>query len=146
MNERRNQQSGFTLLELLMVVIIVGILAALALPGYIKAAERSRAAEVKSISGQMKGAMQRYCAENNGVVPTAFTDLDVEDPTDGTINPDLVARWSTALPTGACEPFAVNMAWNRSSGPCNGSVLTYDYPATVAGGDPFTYAWAGPCI
>ena len=79
MNERHKPTSGFTLLELLMVVIIIAILASLALPQYFKTAERSRIAEALTILSQLRQAEQRYKAEN-GVFTSDVTVLDVDDP------------------------------------------------------------------
>ena len=100
MRKQLNQQSGFTLLELLMVVIIVGILATLALPAYIRASEKARTAEVVTVLGQMKNAAQRFCADSDGLVsPTAFSQLDTDNPITlvGLGAPDPngnAARWS----------------------------------------------------
>ena len=96
--KRFNNRSAFTLLELLMVVIIIGILASLALPGYIKAVERARAAEVKTVAGQLRGAIQRFCEGNQGVAPTVWPDVDSQDPN---TDADFTARWgATAFPAG----------------------------------------------
>ena len=51
---------GFTLVELLVVVLIIGILAAMAMPAYFKAVERSRAAEADTMIGAVVNAQNRY--------------------------------------------------------------------------------------
>lgn len=55
--------TGFTIVELLVVVIIVGILSALALPQYQKMLERSRAAEGVQILGALRKAQEVYYAQ-----------------------------------------------------------------------------------
>lgn len=56
-------KKGFTLLELLIVVIIIGVLATLAIPNFLRAAERARWAEAKSILGTLRGSQIRYYAQ-----------------------------------------------------------------------------------
>ena len=60
----KRQTQGFTLLELLMVVIIIGILAAVAVPQYLKSTEKSRMSEAITILGQIRSSNIRYYAEN----------------------------------------------------------------------------------
>lgn len=74
-------RKGFTLLELLIVVIIVGILATLAIPNFIRAAERAKWAEAKSVLGAMRGAQVRYMAQHDVYVDDAsypYDDIDVD--------------------------------------------------------------------
>jgi prepilin-type N-terminal cleavage/methylation domain-containing protein len=54
------KRHGFTLLELLMVVIIIAILASIALPQYLRAAERTRATEALQILSAMRLSELRY--------------------------------------------------------------------------------------
>ena len=56
--------SGFTLLELLMVVIIIAILASIALPQFLRVAERARSAEALAILGAMRSSEVRYKAQS----------------------------------------------------------------------------------
>lgn len=69
---RRNQR-GFTLVELMIVVIIVGILAAVAIPMYQGATERAKASEAVAALGTIRGAMRVYYAEHATYVDPAFT-------------------------------------------------------------------------
>ena len=55
---------GFTLLELLIVIIIVGILTAIAVPQYFQVAERSRVAEAEQMLAAVRGSELRFRAAN----------------------------------------------------------------------------------
>ncbi|HEX9564652.1 MAG TPA: prepilin-type N-terminal cleavage/methylation domain-containing protein [Gemmatimonadaceae bacterium] len=57
-----DKQRGFTLLELLMVVIIIAILASIALPQYMRVSERSRASEALSVLSAIRSSEHRFKA------------------------------------------------------------------------------------
>jgi len=69
-------KKGFTLLELLIVVIIVGVLATLALPNFLRGVERARWAEAKNILGALRASQIRYKAQYE-TYTTNLDDLDV---------------------------------------------------------------------
>ena len=58
--KRNNGKKGFTLLELLVVVIIIGVLAAIALPSYRKAVERAKAAQAVIVLNDAAKAEQDF--------------------------------------------------------------------------------------
>jgi type II secretory pathway pseudopilin PulG len=65
------------MIELLVVVLIIGILAAIALPQYRKAVEKSRVAEAIMNIKSLGYATERYRLAT-GTEPTALADLDIE--------------------------------------------------------------------
>lgn len=77
----QRERRGFTLLELMMVVVIIGILATIAIPQYLKTAERARMSEAVSMLGQIRGSQMRYRAAT-GAFATALNALDFDPVTD----------------------------------------------------------------
>ncbi|EXB35653.1 pilin [Acinetobacter sp. 1461402] len=67
-----NTQKGFTLIELMIVVAIIGILAAIAIPAYQDYIARSQVSEAFAITAGQKTAIAEY-AQNNGAYPSATT-------------------------------------------------------------------------
>ena len=60
----KRAQQGFTLIELMIVVAIIGILAAIALPAYQDYTVRSKVSEAVSVSAPARTAMGIACSEN----------------------------------------------------------------------------------
>jgi len=127
---RRNQR-GFTLVELMIVVIIVGILAAVAIPMYQGATERAKASEAVAALGTVRGAMRVYYAEHGTYVNAAFTDgaavtagsvLDVSDT-------DLLGRYFST----ECYSFSGAPTANAFSIECDGGNSTATNAAEVDG-------------
>ena len=65
-------RKGFTLLELIVVVIIIGILATLGLTQYGRMVERGRGAEAKSILGMIRSLGAAHYLENNSLTSPAY--------------------------------------------------------------------------
>lgn len=72
---------AFTLLELLIVIIILGILAALALPQYLRTVERGRSSEAIIHLGSIRISEINYYAEHR-IYSDSFDELDLDDPND----------------------------------------------------------------
>jgi len=72
-----NRQNGFTLIELMIVVVIIGILAAFAIPSYQKHVRRTICEDAKATLLAAAGALERYRAQHNHYDVTLKT-LDYE--------------------------------------------------------------------
>ena len=64
----RRAQAGFTLIELMIVVAIIGILAAVALPAYQDYTARAQVSEAFTMTGGMKTTISEY-GQSNGAYP-----------------------------------------------------------------------------
>jgi len=68
---------AFTLVELAVVVVIIGVLAAFAAPRFLASVERSKAAEAFNYLSAVQSAQERYHARQ-GTYTANLTDLDIK--------------------------------------------------------------------
>ena len=69
----RNNQKGFTLIELMIVVAIIGILAAIAIPNFLQYQLKSKTAEAKTNLGAIRTSQEAFKAEWDAFIPCGLT-------------------------------------------------------------------------
>jgi len=122
-----HRQQGFTLIELMIVVAIIGILAAIALPAYQDYTVRSRVTELAVQASSMKATVGENVANNGGVIAAG----SCRGITNSTVATQNLASYTCADATGVIVVTGTARA--------GGAALTYT-PAVNADG---TIVW--PC-
>ncbi len=79
---KMNKKSGFTLLEIIVVLIIVGVIATMALPNLFQNVERQRSQEALNTLGAVKTAVEQCALLNNGSYAPcgSFAAIGMADP------------------------------------------------------------------
>ena len=67
---RTSVAKGFTLVEILIVVVILGILAAIVVPQFTSAANDARTGNISTQVSTMENQLELFAAQNNGTYPT----------------------------------------------------------------------------
>ena len=92
---------GFTLVELMVVIVIVGILSAIALPNFLKQTDKAKATEAKqNIASTLKQAQAQY-VEDGTAPKTAAADMNelYGTPLNGATTFNYAAAWSSPIYT-----------------------------------------------
>lgn len=120
---RLRKIKGFTLIELMIVVAIIGILAAIAIPNFIGMQKRAKTSEVKSSLGEMRTLEEAYRAENEtyvGVPPMAQipaglhtdNDADADNMAEIGFHPKGLTRYAYTLTAADSSSFTAQGSGN----------------------------------
>ena len=72
----QTKHAGFTLVEIMIVVAIIALLAAIAVPGFLRARKRSQASKILNDLRMIDGAVDQYAIETGRTTGAAVTVVD----------------------------------------------------------------------
>ena len=101
MNILQKSQKGFTLIELMIVVAIIGILAAVAIPQYGDYTEKTKLSKAATVANILKNQVAQYFSEN-GECPATNADLQTFAGTAAVSAvpvPGIVTAWTSTAAT-----------------------------------------------
>ena len=125
------KKSGFTLLELIIVIIVIGILASMAMPQFMRVTERGRIAKALAVLNMYRKAEGMYFAYNS-----EYTAVDANLATQV---PEILSTagdsdWSYVITSGSSDVFSVEAT--RSSGGYINCTITVDQDGVIGGDHP----------
>ena len=136
---KTNKQKGFTLIELMIVVAIIGILAAIALPAYQTYTKKARFSEVVSATGAVKTAVE-VAVQTNALTNVASLAA-------GTFG---IPSATTITNTGTQGQYVATLALGTNglisaTGTVEVDGLSYTLAPTIASG-AVTWTAGGTCV
>ncbi|MFG6137195.1 pilin [Halomonas sp. B23F22_10] len=142
----RRAQGGFTLIELMIVVAIIGILAAVAIPRYQAYVVRSQVSEVIMAASAGRTAVSEYVSSNSSLPPDTFSiaNQNSQFVSGTTWDGSNIVATSTNLSSGVTGTVTLTPKTSGTSGTdlritgwtCGGSISAEYRPGSCQGVDP----------
>ena len=127
--DQLNNQKGFTIIELLVVIVIIGILVALALPNLFSAQARGRDTDRKNELKNLQQKLETYFNDNGGYPAQTGYETDISASTDDITDPRNNAYVYTPLAAGcadgACVSYTLQATLENTDDPDAGTGGAY---------------------
>ncbi len=127
MRQFRNKR-GFTLVEIILVIIIIGILAAIIVPKFAGQSDKAKIATTKANLNSLRSAVRLWQSDNDGTPPAALANL--------------VPNYIRAIPEEAITPSTDVGAANDGTGGWVYTAADGDVSVNLAGNDSNGDAYA----
>ena len=133
----KNNQQGFTLIELMIVIAIIAILAAIALPAYADYMKRAKVSEVILAASSARTAVSESVASNDGACPVGnIVETSVSDYVSGVTNAACIITAVSTVPgaegnitlTGTVNSTTYQVTWV-----CDGTMADKYRPGSCQG-------------
>ena len=91
--KRNHKSKGFTLIEIMIVVLIIGILLAIAVPNFVRARASSRLKSIVANLKQVDSAVEQWAMEQNKASGAVVTQADLDGSTGAAYISGPVPAW-----------------------------------------------------
>jgi type IV pilus assembly protein PilA len=124
-------QQGFTLIELMIVVAIIGILAAIALPAYQDYTIRAKVQEGVSIISPIRTETGIRCSEGESLASASLANWNLTDS--NTLSANSSYLTSVALAGNSASQVDITLTYSAAIPQVSGDTLIYQGDCTTAG-------------
>jgi type IV pilus assembly protein PilA len=136
------EESGFTLVELLVVMLILGILAAIAIPAFLNQREKANDADAKADVNTAMQAMETYQTDHNGsYVGADVAGLRTIEPALNNATLSVTGSGGTGTPTANAYRVTVTADSTSRDFSIDNNAGTLSYPCNPSGGGCVSGTW-----
>lgn len=128
---QRQYRKGFTIVELLIVIVVIAILAAISIVAYTGIQERARVSSIHASLGEVNKLIKMHHAER-GTYPIRSAWVSQGPVTKDTFIPDLVPAYAGSLPLAPALSDGNGTFYYRTDATGAEYKLLYLYPSAVA--------------